>query len=112
MPDAAASCAPRILSALAPPLPVPVGYVEQHDTLLPLLTPAEMLLYTAELKHPHTTPRARKQRLVAALLDRQGGRQGRAVVARNGAVGPAAVPPPAAVRRLGQRIPPSSLHMP
>lgn len=28
----------------------PVGYVEQFDTLLPELTVAEMLLYTAELK--------------------------------------------------------------
>ena len=28
------------------------GYVEQFDTLLPELTVAEMLLYTAELKCP------------------------------------------------------------
>ena len=47
-----------------------VGYVEQHDTLLPLLTPFEMLLYTAELKQPRATPRAMKRRLVAALIDK------------------------------------------
>jgi ABC-type multidrug transport system ATPase subunit len=47
-----------------------VGYVEQHDTLLPLLTPFEMLLYTAELKQPRTTPCAQKRRLVAALIDK------------------------------------------
>jgi hypothetical protein len=45
-----------------------VGYVEQHDTLLPLLTPFEMLL--AELKQPRATPRALKRRLVAALIDK------------------------------------------
>ena len=28
------------------------GYVEQFDTLLPMLTVKEMLLYTAELKRP------------------------------------------------------------
>ena len=54
-----------------------VGYVEQHDTLLPLLTPAEMLLYTAELKQPRGTPVGEKQRVVAALVDRQAGAEGR-----------------------------------
>lgn len=30
------------------------GYVEQFDTLIPVLTVYEMLLYTAELKTPRT----------------------------------------------------------
>ena len=47
-----------------------VGYVEQHDTLLPLQTPYEMLLQTAELKLPRATSRAHKQHLVAALIDK------------------------------------------
>ncbi|PRW55890.1 P-loop containing nucleoside triphosphate hydrolase [Chlorella sorokiniana] len=47
-----------------------VGYVEQTDTLLPLLTPSEMLLYTSELKHPHTMPRKDKQQLVDALIEK------------------------------------------
>ena len=34
--------------------PLAEGYVEQFDTLLPELTVAEMLLYTAELKCPVT----------------------------------------------------------
>ena len=32
------------------------GYVEQFDTLLPVLTVYEMLLYTAELKQPRSVP--------------------------------------------------------
>lgn len=32
------------------------GYVEQFDTLIPVLTVYEMLLYTAELKTPRTVP--------------------------------------------------------
>lgn len=32
------------------------GYVEQFDTLLPVLTVYEMLLYTAELKTPRSVP--------------------------------------------------------
>lgn len=32
------------------------GYVEQFDTLIPVLTVYEMLLYTAELKTPTNVP--------------------------------------------------------
>ena len=32
------------------------GYVEQFDTLIPVLTVYEMLLYTAELKTPRAVP--------------------------------------------------------
>jgi ABC-type multidrug transport system ATPase subunit len=46
-----------------------VGYVEQHDTLLPLLTPREMLVYTAELKQPRAVPLAEKRRLVDELIE-------------------------------------------
>ncbi|KAI3436857.1 hypothetical protein D9Q98_006267 [Chlorella vulgaris] len=46
-----------------------VGYVEQRDTLLPLLTPVEMLRYTAELKQPRSTPAEVKRQLVAALIE-------------------------------------------
>ncbi|KAK9803172.1 hypothetical protein WJX72_008884 [[Myrmecia] bisecta] len=47
------------------------GYVEQFDTLIEMLTPAEMLLYTAELKCPVSEPlegkRARVDTLIEAL---------------------------------------------
>ncbi len=46
-----------------------VGYVEQKETLLPLLTPREMLLYTAELKHPRGRPLEAKCRLVDELIE-------------------------------------------
>ncbi|KAL4457942.1 hypothetical protein ABPG75_012807 [Micractinium tetrahymenae] len=49
-----------------------VGYVEQRDTLLPMLTPYEMLLYTAELKHPRSLPAAEKQRCVTQLIEQLG----------------------------------------
>lgn len=49
-----------------------VGYVEQRDTLLPMLTPSEMLLYTAELKHPRSLPSAEKRRRVAQLIEQLG----------------------------------------
>lgn len=45
-----------------------MGYVEQSETLLPLLTPREMLLYTAELKHPRGSPLQAKRRLVDELI--------------------------------------------
>lgn len=48
------------------------GYVEQFDTLLPILTVEEMLLYTAELKRPHSVPLAEKQAAVEQLLDKLG----------------------------------------
>ncbi|KAI7843801.1 hypothetical protein COHA_002699 [Chlorella ohadii] len=47
-----------------------VGYVEQTESLLPLFTPSEMLLYTSELKHPHTMPRKDKLQVVEALVDK------------------------------------------
>jgi len=46
------------------------GYVEQFDTLLPILTVEEMLLYTAELKRPRSIPLADKQAAVEELLDK------------------------------------------
>eukprot|EP00882_Tetradesmus_deserticola_P013904 GHRQ01014769.1.p1 GENE.GHRQ01014769.1~~GHRQ01014769.1.p1 ORF type:complete len:358 (+),score=157.31 GHRQ01014769.1:271-1344(+) len=46
------------------------GYVEQFDTLLPILTVEEMLLYTAELKRPRTEPLADKKAAVAQLLEK------------------------------------------
>ncbi|KAL4426977.1 hypothetical protein ABPG77_009538 [Micractinium sp. CCAP 211/92] len=49
-----------------------VGYVEQRDTLLPMLTPFEMLLYTAELKHPLSMPTAEKRRRVSQLIEQLG----------------------------------------
>ncbi|PNW71306.1 hypothetical protein CHLRE_16g648700v5 [Chlamydomonas reinhardtii] len=45
------------------------GYVEQFDTLLPILTVREMLLYTAELKRPLGEPLADKKAAVDQLLD-------------------------------------------
>ncbi|KAG2493535.1 hypothetical protein HYH03_008349 [Edaphochlamys debaryana] len=44
------------------------GYVEQFDTLIPTLTVSEMLLYTAELKRPHTEPLAQKKEAVEDAL--------------------------------------------
>lgn len=46
------------------------GYVEQFDTLLPILTVEEMLLYTAELKRPRQIPLSEKQAAVEELLDK------------------------------------------
>ncbi|GLC74614.1 hypothetical protein PLESTF_001535200 [Pleodorina starrii] len=46
------------------------GYVEQFDTLLPILTVREMLLYTAELKRPVSEPLVAKTRAVDSLLGR------------------------------------------
>jgi ABC-type uncharacterized transport system YnjBCD ATPase subunit len=45
------------------------GYVEQFDTLLPVLTVEEMLLYTAELKRPMSEPLDDKRAAVEELLD-------------------------------------------
>lgn len=42
------------------------------DTLLPILTVEEMLLYTAELKQPRSIPLADKQAAVEELLDKLG----------------------------------------
>ncbi|PNH11015.1 ABC transporter G family member 2 [Tetrabaena socialis] len=44
------------------------GYVEQFDTLLPILTVREMLRYTSELKRPLSEPLASKQAAVEALI--------------------------------------------
>jgi hypothetical protein len=44
--------------------------VEQFDTLLPILTVAEMLLYTAEMKRPVAEPLESKKAAVDDLLDR------------------------------------------
>lgn len=49
-----------------------VGYVEQFDTLLDILTVEEMLMYTAELKHPRSEPRAALRARVAALVTELG----------------------------------------
>ena len=46
-----------------------VGYVEQQDTLLGMMTPFEMLLYTAELKYSWHTPLTDKKAKVATLID-------------------------------------------
>ncbi|KAF6250828.1 P-loop containing nucleoside triphosphate hydrolase protein [Scenedesmus sp. NREL 46B-D3] len=46
------------------------GYVEQFDTLLPILSVEEMMLYTAELKRPRTEPLADKKAAVAQLLEK------------------------------------------
>lgn len=45
------------------------GYVEQFDTLLPMLTVEEMLMYTAELKRPRKEPLEQKKAAVATILD-------------------------------------------
>ena len=46
------------------------GYVEQFDTLLPMLTVEEMLMYTAELKRPLSEPAAAKRAAVEELLQK------------------------------------------
>lgn len=61
--------APIPESVSAPVTASAVGYVEQKETLLPLLTPREMLLYTAELKHPRGRPLEAKCRLVDELIE-------------------------------------------
>jgi ABC-type multidrug transport system ATPase subunit len=40
------------------------------DTLLPILTVEEMMLYTAELKRPRTEPLASKKAAVRELLEK------------------------------------------
>lgn len=42
--------------------------MEQFDTLLPMLTPYEMLLYTAELKLPADVSREEKRRRVESVI--------------------------------------------
>eukprot|EP01135_Chromosphaera_perkinsii_P006059 Nk52_evm7s387 gene=Nk52_evmTU7s387 len=49
-----------------------IGYVEQTDTLLPTLTPREILTYTARLKLPHTTPREFIDKRVQDVIDELG----------------------------------------
>jgi ABC-type multidrug transport system ATPase subunit len=49
-----------------------VGYTEQQDTLLSMLTPFEMLLYTSELKHSRHEPLSRKKSQVLGLLTQLG----------------------------------------
>lgn len=52
-------------------LPACLGAVlPATDTLLPILTVEEMLLYTAELKQPRSIPLADKQAAVEELLDK------------------------------------------
>ena len=46
-----------------------VGYVEQQDTLLSMMTPFDMLLYTAQLKYPWRTAMAEKKAKVETLID-------------------------------------------
>lgn len=48
------------------------GYVEQFDTLVPILTVEEMLLYTADLKLERTTPKEEKQDAVERVIDELG----------------------------------------
>lgn len=45
------------------------GYVEQDDTLIPNLTVAEMVSYTAALKLPTTTTSAERAARVGAVID-------------------------------------------
>ena len=45
------------------------GYVEQDDTLIPNLTVAEMIAYTAALKVPVTTSKADRAARVGAVID-------------------------------------------
>ncbi|KAL4552298.1 hypothetical protein Ndes2526B_g06517 [Nannochloris sp. 'desiccata'] len=49
-----------------------VGYTEQQDTLLSMLTPFEMLLYTSELKHSRHQPLSDKKSQVLGLLTQLG----------------------------------------
>jgi len=55
------------------------GYVEQFDTLLPILTPYEMLLYTAELKLPTSVPLEEKKHRVERVIRKLGLQQCRDV---------------------------------
>ena len=48
------------------------GYVEQFDTLIPILTVEEMLMYTAELKLPSSTTVEEKKRRVDHLIRKLG----------------------------------------
>lgn len=68
--------ATQILYDGTPPTPdylrQKVGYVEQQDTLLSMLTPFEMLLYTSELKNPRNVPRNEKRDQVSTLIDQLG----------------------------------------
>lgn len=50
------------------------GYVEQFDTLIPVLTVREMLMYTADMKRGRDTPEQRRA-IVKALLDQLALRQ-------------------------------------
>ena len=45
------------------------GYVEQFDTLVPILTVEEMLRYTAELKFEVTVPAEDKAKAVEHIID-------------------------------------------
>lgn len=84
-------CLPLALPPLLPPFPcadmlcvcrhVPVYCIRvspskpfnttpNTDTLLPILTVEEMLMYTAELKQPRQVPLADKQAAVEDLLDK------------------------------------------
>jgi ABC-type multidrug transport system ATPase subunit len=45
------------------------GYVEQTDTLLPILTVEEMLLYTADLKRPMDESKKKKKEAVDELIN-------------------------------------------
>jgi len=49
-----------------------VGYTEQQDTLLSMLTPFEMLLYTSELKHSRHDPLTQQKSQVSGLLTQLG----------------------------------------
>ena len=57
----------RPVTAL-PPVGLAVAYTEQQDTLLPMLTTREMLLYTAHLKHGRRRSLAEKQAQVEELI--------------------------------------------
>ena len=46
------------------------GYVEQFDTMLDILTVREFLMYTAELKRPHTESYAAKEAAVDFFIDK------------------------------------------
>ena len=70
---------------------------------MPLLTPAEMLMLTAELKHPRTLPRADKRQLVDTLVARRA--DGGAVVGY-----PAAAPAAAPSRRSLAALAPCTPH--
>jgi ABC-type multidrug transport system ATPase subunit len=46
------------------------GYVEQFDTLLPALTPREMLMYTAQLKRTIQEPTSAKRAVVESVIEK------------------------------------------